>query len=414
MKPRDRGTIVQVGSALAYRGIPLQSAYCGAKHAIQGFHEALRCELLHEQEQRARHDGADAGGEHPAVLLGAVPAAPPRPAGPADLPARVRRPRRPVRRRPSEPARVLGRRQHDGHAGRERDRARACWTATSARPASSPSKPSNRTTRTPRSTCGSRPTAATGRDFGAHGVFDAKSHHRDPQLWASQHHGLLGVAALAGAAAASARADRPPAVMATRLGGAAPGCSPGRHAAVRLRCCLLNRRQCCAASPATGGVPPAGIVRVLGARLLAQATAEAVRPRPDVLRLGVAVDLAHAASCSPRRGSGRATGALRWPALAVAGASRRRRRPAGPAAAMTAEASPGGRSSRRRCCASTRCWPTASAAPCIGPRGDIVWLCAPRWDSDAVFSSLDRRGRRIHRHPGRHATCGAVTTKTGR
>ena len=49
MKPRDRGTIVQVGSALAYRGIPLQTAYCGAKHAIQGFHEALRCELLHEQ-----------------------------------------------------------------------------------------------------------------------------------------------------------------------------------------------------------------------------------------------------------------------------------------------------------------------------------------------------------------------------
>ena len=48
MKPRDRGTIVQVGSALAYRGIPLQSAYCGAKHAIQGFNEALRCELLHE------------------------------------------------------------------------------------------------------------------------------------------------------------------------------------------------------------------------------------------------------------------------------------------------------------------------------------------------------------------------------
>ena len=54
MKPRDRGTIVQVGSALAYRGIPLQTAYCGAKHAIQGFHEALRCELLHEQQRRAR------------------------------------------------------------------------------------------------------------------------------------------------------------------------------------------------------------------------------------------------------------------------------------------------------------------------------------------------------------------------
>src|SRR3954454_20659979 len=49
MRARDAGTIVQVGSALAYRGIPLQSAYCGAKHAMQGFTESLRCELLHEQ-----------------------------------------------------------------------------------------------------------------------------------------------------------------------------------------------------------------------------------------------------------------------------------------------------------------------------------------------------------------------------
>jgi NAD(P)-dependent dehydrogenase (short-subunit alcohol dehydrogenase family) len=48
MLKRDRGTIVQVGSALAYRGIPLQSAYCGAKHAIQGFNESLRCELPHD------------------------------------------------------------------------------------------------------------------------------------------------------------------------------------------------------------------------------------------------------------------------------------------------------------------------------------------------------------------------------
>jgi short-subunit dehydrogenase len=49
MLPRDRGTIIQVGSALAYRGIPLQSAYCGAKHAIQGFTESVRCELLHDK-----------------------------------------------------------------------------------------------------------------------------------------------------------------------------------------------------------------------------------------------------------------------------------------------------------------------------------------------------------------------------
>src|SRR5947208_3273996 len=46
MLPRNRGVILQVGSALAYRGIPLQAAYCGAKHAIQGFVDYLRCELL--------------------------------------------------------------------------------------------------------------------------------------------------------------------------------------------------------------------------------------------------------------------------------------------------------------------------------------------------------------------------------
>ena len=49
MLPRDRGVIVQVGSALAYRGIPLQAAYCGAKHAIQGFMDSLHCELLHDK-----------------------------------------------------------------------------------------------------------------------------------------------------------------------------------------------------------------------------------------------------------------------------------------------------------------------------------------------------------------------------
>jgi NAD(P)-dependent dehydrogenase (short-subunit alcohol dehydrogenase family) len=47
MLPRDRGTIVQVGSALAYRGIPLQAPYCGAKHAMKGMFESLRCELRH-------------------------------------------------------------------------------------------------------------------------------------------------------------------------------------------------------------------------------------------------------------------------------------------------------------------------------------------------------------------------------
>jgi short-subunit dehydrogenase len=49
MLPRDQGVIVQVGSALAYRAIPLQSAYCAAKHALQGFNESLRCELIHDK-----------------------------------------------------------------------------------------------------------------------------------------------------------------------------------------------------------------------------------------------------------------------------------------------------------------------------------------------------------------------------
>jgi short-subunit dehydrogenase len=48
MIPRDHGSIVLVGSALAYRGIPLQSAYCGSKHAIKGFFESVRSELLHD------------------------------------------------------------------------------------------------------------------------------------------------------------------------------------------------------------------------------------------------------------------------------------------------------------------------------------------------------------------------------
>lgn len=51
MLPRNRGKIVLVGSALAYRGIPLQSAYCGAKHAIQGLIDSLRSELLHDKSR---------------------------------------------------------------------------------------------------------------------------------------------------------------------------------------------------------------------------------------------------------------------------------------------------------------------------------------------------------------------------
>jgi NAD(P)-dependent dehydrogenase (short-subunit alcohol dehydrogenase family) len=51
MIPRNKGSVILVGSALAYRGIPLQSAYCGAKHGIQGFYDSLRCELEHDHSK---------------------------------------------------------------------------------------------------------------------------------------------------------------------------------------------------------------------------------------------------------------------------------------------------------------------------------------------------------------------------
>lgn len=51
MLPRNRGVILQVGSALAYRSIPLQAPYCGAKHAIVGFTDSLRCELIHQKSE---------------------------------------------------------------------------------------------------------------------------------------------------------------------------------------------------------------------------------------------------------------------------------------------------------------------------------------------------------------------------
>ena len=51
MRPRERGVIVQVGSALAYRSIPLQSGYCASKHAIVGFTDSLRCELIHQKSR---------------------------------------------------------------------------------------------------------------------------------------------------------------------------------------------------------------------------------------------------------------------------------------------------------------------------------------------------------------------------
>jgi hypothetical protein len=74
MLPRNRGTIVQVGSALAYRSIPLQAAYCAAKHAIARIHRFPPLRTDPRQEQRAGHDGPDARFEHATIRLGEKPA----------------------------------------------------------------------------------------------------------------------------------------------------------------------------------------------------------------------------------------------------------------------------------------------------------------------------------------------------
>lgn len=124
MKRRNRGTIVQVGSALAYRGIPLQTAYCGAKHAIQGFHEALRCELLHEKSNVHVTMVQMPTVNTPEILLGVIPFTAPGQTGATDLPARVRSPRRVVCRRSPGAARVLGRHYDNGDAVRQRNYAR--------------------------------------------------------------------------------------------------------------------------------------------------------------------------------------------------------------------------------------------------------------------------------------------------
>ena len=87
MVPRNRGAIVQVGSALAYRAIPLQSAYCGGKFAIRGFTDSVRTELLARQEPRLDIDGAASGAQHAPVQLVSQQAAQPPATGAADLPA---------------------------------------------------------------------------------------------------------------------------------------------------------------------------------------------------------------------------------------------------------------------------------------------------------------------------------------
>ncbi|MGN6574673.1 MAG: SDR family oxidoreductase [Nocardioides sp.] len=203
MLERDRGTVVHVGSTLAYRGIPLQSAYCGAKHALQGWHESLRCELLHD-----RSNVHVTMVQMPAVntpqfdwVLSRLPkkAQPVPPIYQPEVAAKgvVYAADHPKRREywvgestaatlvanaiaPGLLDRYLaktGYKSQQTQEDRDPDQAVNLWE-----PADGPD----------------------GHDFGAHGRFDARAHSGSVQLWASQHHGLLAAGAAAGALGAAA------------------------------------------------------------------------------------------------------------------------------------------------------------------------------------------------------------------
>jgi NAD(P)-dependent dehydrogenase (short-subunit alcohol dehydrogenase family) len=195
MLPRDQGTIVQVGSTLGYRGIPLQSAYCASKHAIQGFHDSLRCELLHRGTRvRATH-----------VLLPAVntpqfdwvrsrlpkPAQPVPPIYQPEVAARavVYAADHPRRREYWVGASTVGTLIANAVAPGLLDRYLA-RTGFASQQSDRPGRPDREGNLV-------KPVDGVGgRDHGAHGSFDDRSISVSPQLWASQHHGLLGTAAL--------------------------------------------------------------------------------------------------------------------------------------------------------------------------------------------------------------------------
>jgi NAD(P)-dependent dehydrogenase (short-subunit alcohol dehydrogenase family) len=207
MLPRDRGTVVLVGSALAYRGLPLQSAYCAAKHALQGFQDSVRAELLSQ-------------GSRVNLVMVQLPA--------VNTPqfdwVRARLPGRPkplgVVYQPEVAARAIWFAAHsrrkevvvgapaleavvgDKLASGLLDRylARTAVKGQQEPTPDNPHRPDNLF----------QPVAG---DHGAHGRFDAGARTRSPQLWATRHRtqmaaaGALAIAAAAGAALA-ARARR--------------------------------------------------------------------------------------------------------------------------------------------------------------------------------------------------------------
>ncbi len=195
MLPRDRGSIVQVGSALSYRAIPLQAAYCGAKHGVRGFTDSLRTELLHEGSNvhltMAQLPGLNTpqfGWSRTRLPRHPQPVEPiyqPEVAAEAIYWAAHNK-RREVYVGTSSVITILGNKIAPWLG--DRYLARTAYDGQQTEEPVDPDRPDNLFDPVPE-------------DHGSHGIFDSQAHARSPQLWATTHRGWL---ALAGAGVASA------------------------------------------------------------------------------------------------------------------------------------------------------------------------------------------------------------------
>jgi NAD(P)-dependent dehydrogenase (short-subunit alcohol dehydrogenase family) len=203
MKPRDRGVIVQTGSALGRRGIPLQSAYCGAKHGIKGFTEALLTELKHEKSNVhvTRVDLPGVNTPQFDWLLNKMPKKP-QPVAPIYAPDVMGRALVHASEHPRRRAWWVGIPTVYTVLGNEvwpqfmdwylaRSGVSGQLTAEDA----PPDAPAN---------LWEPADGPAGSDFGAEGRFGDKQWSWDAQIWASRHHGAVAAAGLAAVGSAAA------------------------------------------------------------------------------------------------------------------------------------------------------------------------------------------------------------------
>ncbi len=191
MRQRDRGVIVQVGSALAFRSIPLQSAYCGAKAALRGFTDSLRCELIHEKSRvhltmvhlaafnTPQFDWARNAMGRRAQPVGRI--FQPEIAADAIVWAATHRRREVWVGFPAVMA-IVGERVLPGYL--DHKMARDAWEGQFTDEPLPPGRPDNLY-------------ETVSGDWGAHGRFDARAHRWSPHWWLSRNRWVLGAAALA-------------------------------------------------------------------------------------------------------------------------------------------------------------------------------------------------------------------------